>query len=92
MNKWPAAFEKIIISGTQCLVHLKPGCKFKFVSCLEIYKGILVNLDPEGTLECPFYSGSLKISLAVPIKSRFICVKNLKIQNVDFFFSRTDTL
>ena len=80
-------------SGRETPIHLKPGCKFKFVSCLEIYKGILVNLDPEGTLECPFYSGFLKISLAVPIKSRFICMKNLKIQNVDFFsFFRTDTL
>ena len=37
-------------------IDLKPGCKFKFVHCLETYVKKLVSLDHEGTLEGPFLS------------------------------------
>ena len=34
---WPTENQKNYISGTECPIDLKPGCKFKFVSCQEIY-------------------------------------------------------
>ena len=43
-------------SGTKGRIDLEPGCKFKFVRCLETYVKILVSLDHEGTLEGPFLS------------------------------------
>ena len=49
--KWPAANLKRYISGTECPIDLKPGCKFKFLSCLEVYLRKLINLDHEGALE-----------------------------------------
>ena len=52
--KWPAANLKRYISGTECPIDLKPGCKFKFLSCLEVYLRKLINLDHEGALEGPF--------------------------------------
>ena len=45
-------------SGTKGRIDLKPGCKFKFVRCLETYVKKLVSLDHEGTLEGLFYQGS----------------------------------
>ena len=44
--------SKSYISGTECPIHLKLGCKFKFVHCLETYLKIN-NLDHEGTLQDP---------------------------------------
>ena len=52
--KWPTANQKRYISGTECPIDLKPGCKFKFLSCLEVYLRKLINLDHEGALEGPF--------------------------------------
>ena len=45
-------------SGTKGRIDLKPGCKFKFVCCLETFVKKLVRLDHEGTLEGLFYQGS----------------------------------
>ena len=36
---------KAHFSGTSCRIDLKPGCKYKFVRCLEIYVKKLVSLD-----------------------------------------------
>ena len=55
--KWPTGFEKSYFSGTKGRIDLKPGCKFKFVRCLETYVKKLVSLDHEGTLKGPFLSG-----------------------------------
>ena len=41
-------------SGTECPIDLKPGCKFKFVRCLETYLKKLISLGHEGTLPGPF--------------------------------------
>ena len=50
----PQQFENIIISEAECPIDLKPGCKFKFLCCLEVYLRKLINLDHEGALEGPF--------------------------------------
>ena len=34
----PHKFSNACSSGTESRIDLKPGCKFKFVFCLEIYK------------------------------------------------------
>ena len=52
----PHSFSNAYTSGTECRIDLKPGCKFKFVVCLETYLKKLVSLDHEGTLEGPFLS------------------------------------
>ena len=52
--KWPTANQNRYISGTECPIDLKPGCKFKFLCCLEVYLRKLINLDHEGPLEGPF--------------------------------------
>ena len=44
-GKWPAVFSKDYISATICPIYLKPGWKFKFVSCLEIQNRKLINLE-----------------------------------------------
>ena len=41
-------------SGAECPIDLKPGCKFKFVLCLETYLKKLISLGHEGTLPGPF--------------------------------------
>ena len=60
----PHRFSNAYSSGTECRIYPKPGCKFEFVRCLKVYETKLTNLDPEGTLEGPFYQGSPEISLA----------------------------
>ena len=37
--------KKNYFSGTKSRIDLKPGCKFKFVVCLEFYLKRLVRLD-----------------------------------------------
>ena len=64
----PHSVFKNIISGTECPIHIKPGCKFKLVSCLEIYKRKLINFDNEGTL------GPWKDSLKLASKGPFLGV------------------
>ena len=39
-------------------IDLKPGCKLKFVRCLETYIKKIGSLDHEGTLEDLFYQWS----------------------------------
>ena len=51
------AFAKPFISVTKSWIDLKPGCKIKFVRCLETYLLRLMILGP-------FYQGSPEISLA----------------------------
>ena len=52
--KWPTANQKRYISGTECPIDLKPGCKFKFLCCFEVYIRKLIHLDHEGALAGPF--------------------------------------
>ena len=46
---------KIIISQTKCPIDLKPGCKFKFVRCLEKNLSVWAMKGPCRAL---FYQGS----------------------------------
>ena len=50
----PSLSEIRDCSGTECLIDLNPGCKFKFVRCLETYLKKLISLGHEGTLPGPF--------------------------------------
>ena len=59
----PQRFSNAYSSGTESRIDLKPGCKFKFVRCLETYVKKLVSFDHEGTLEGLFYQGSPEICL-----------------------------
>jgi len=59
----PHRFSNAYSSGTEIRIDLKPGCKFKFVRCLETYVKKLVSFDHEGTLESLFYQGSPEICL-----------------------------
>ena len=34
----PHSFSNAYTSGTECRMDLKPGCKFKLVRCLKVYK------------------------------------------------------
>ena len=42
------------ISGTECPIDLKPGCRFKFVPCLETYPKQLIIFGHSGTLQILF--------------------------------------
>ena len=33
---WPIENLRGYISGTECRIHLKPGCEFKFFHCVEV--------------------------------------------------------
>ena len=59
--------------GTKSRIDFKPGCKFKFVHCLETYLKKLMILGHEGTLQAPFYQGSHEISLAGSILGPLGC-------------------
>ena len=47
-------------SGTKCTIDLKPGCKVKFVRCLETYLKELIILGHGGTLLGPFLQTVLR--------------------------------
>ena len=53
-GNWPIENKNSYISGTECPIDLKPGCKFKFVRCLETYLRTSPILGHEGTLQGPF--------------------------------------
>ena len=50
----PCLLETRDCSGTKCPFDLKPGCKFKFVRCLESYLNELISLGHDGTLQDTF--------------------------------------
>ena len=47
----PKGNPKGYFSGAKCRIDLKPGCKFKFFCCLEVYLKQNDQLDLEVTLE-----------------------------------------
>ena len=51
---WLIENQNSYIYGTKCPIDLKSGCKFKFLSCLEVYLRKWINLDHEVALEGPF--------------------------------------
>ena len=48
---WRIKNQTDFIFGTEYRIDLKPGCKFKFLHCLDTYIEKYVSLDHEGTLE-----------------------------------------
>ena len=36
-GNWPIENQKGYFSGTECQIDLKPGCRFKFLRCLDVY-------------------------------------------------------
>ena len=68
----PHSFSNAYTSGTECPIDLKPGCKFKFLRCLEDYLRKLIKSDHEGALEGPFFTkGPLKIASLGPFWGLF---------------------
>ena len=51
-------------SATECPFDLKPGCKFKFVHCLETYLRKFISSAMMGHCRVLFYHGSPEVSIA----------------------------
>ena len=51
----PPLLENCNFSGPECLIDLKPDCKFKFFHCLGTYLIKLISLGIEGSLFGPFF-------------------------------------
>ena len=64
----PHSFSNAYISGTECRIDLKPGCKFEFVRCLKVYETKFVSEDHEGTLAGPYLGGFPKTALQGPFR------------------------
>ena len=66
-GNWLIENQNSYISGTDCPIDLKSGCKFKFVSCLETNLRTFTILGHEGTLQGPFFTkGPLKLASQGP--------------------------
>ena len=61
---WPIENQNSYISGTKSPIDLKPGCKFKFVSCLETYLKKLSFWAMKGPCKAFFNQGCPEICLA----------------------------
>ena len=50
----PHRFSNAYTSGTEYRIDLKPGCKFKFVVCLETYLKKIGSIGPMSVPDGPF--------------------------------------
>ena len=60
----PHSFSNAYTSGTECRIDLKPGCKFKLVRCLKVYKKNRPIWPIKGPWRALLEQGSPEISLA----------------------------
>ena len=75
-------------SGTECWIYLKPGCKFKFVYCLDIYLRKFAIFDHGGTLDGPLSPrvpkngpGRIHLEVGYPWRSRRVSWAFVRYQN-----------